>query len=184
MKLQIRNTPDRYGWVARVLHWTTVALVMTLFIDISGLDVPPKNANRDAVVAFHVSLGIVVLFLMAIRAGWRLANPNPVRGYALSRTHRFAAITLHRTLYAVVVSLCLSGIIGVTSGGEPLVAFRMMLLQSGSGADPQWQAVALDLHNRLWALLLGLIAVHVVAAIINQVHAGDRSGPRDTTIST
>lgn len=176
--LPFRNSAYRFGWVARVLHWTTVALVATVFIDISGLDVPPKLARRDAVVAFHVSLGLVVFIIMLSRLGWRLANPNPVRSWNLSPGHRLVALTVHRTLYGVLISLCLCGIAAVVTGGAALEIFGLRLIEPGGPMAATSNAVVLDLHDRLSVVLLIMIAVHATMAIVNQVFAGDEPPTR------
>ena len=168
-----RNSVHRFGWIARVLHWATVALVGIVFIDISGLDVPPKLAQRDAVVAFHVSLGLVVLLIMLCRLGWRLSNPNPVRSWNLSPGHRFLAITVHRLMYVVLISLCLCGIVGVVTGGAALEIFGLNLVTPETAMHATSNAVALDLHDRLATLLLVMIAVHATVAVVNQVFAGN-----------
>lgn len=174
MNSSFRNTAHRYGWVARILHWSTVALVAAIFIDISGLDVPPKNLHRDAIVAFHVTLGLAVLVLMLVRLWWRLTNPNPVLSYALSARHRLVAMTIHRTMYVIVIVLCVSGIAGVVTRGDPLLFFGLTVIGPGTTLP----AAGLQLHDRLSTLLLIFVAVHASAAVVNQVFAGDQSGAR------
>jgi cytochrome b561 len=168
-----RNSVRRFGWIARALHWTTVALVAIVFIDISGLDAPPKVSQRDAVVAFHVSLGLVVFVIMLGRLGWRMTNPNPVRSWNLSPGHRLLAITVHRLMYVVVIGLCLCGIAGVLTGGAALEVFGLSLVEPGVAVHATANAVALDLHDRLSILLLAMIAVHATTAIVNLVFAGN-----------
>lgn len=167
------NSVRRFGWIARIAHWTTVALIAMMFIDISGLDVPPKLAEREAVVAFHVSLGIVVLLLMLGRLGWRVANPNPVRGWNLSPGQQLFAISVHRLMYVVVISLCLCGIVGVIADGTPLGFFGVSLGAPTISPRAATRALALDVHARLSILLLVMIAVHATTAVVNQVFAGD-----------
>lgn len=148
--MQLRNTAHRYGWVSRVLHWTTVVIVLVLYVDIMGLDVPPKLAMRDAVVDRHALLGTVVLVLMCVRFLWRQCNPNPVHGYALPAWNRRLALAVHRSLYALVIGLC----------GLALIAHY--------GADTAFSATALDVHDALAGLLLAVVAGHAVAGVYNQ----------------
>ena len=63
--IQLRNSTRRYGAVARLLHWSSVALMLALYIGISGLDVPPKLAVRETVVASHATIGLVLLVVIA-----------------------------------------------------------------------------------------------------------------------
>ncbi len=173
MPVLLRNSVHRFGWIARIAHWTTVALVVIVFIDISGLDVPPKLARREAVVAFHVSLGAVVLLLMLGRLGWRLSNPNPVRAWNLSPGHRTFAISVHRLMYVVVIGLCLCGIAAVIADSAPLEVFGLRLASPAMAAHATSHALALDVHARLATVLLIMIAAHATTAVVNQVFAGD-----------
>lgn len=150
-----RNTATRYGWVARTLHWTSVALVATLFIDITGLDVPPKSLNREAVVDFHVAVGLVLMAVMLARLAWRLTNPNPLDSYGLSPRHRTFAVSVHRTVYVVVLGLCGLGIAGMPIAG-------------GTLAPPAVAGAALAVHARLADLLLVLLTVHVLGVLVDQ----------------
>ncbi|MEX2480105.1 MAG: cytochrome b/b6 domain-containing protein [Gammaproteobacteria bacterium] len=148
--MQFRNTAHRYGWVSRVLHWTTVVIVLVLYVDIMGLDVPPKLAMRDAVVDRHALLGTIVLVLMCTRFLWRQCNPNPVHGYALPAWNRRLAMAVHRSLYALVIALCVLGLIAHYGTGVAL------------------SATALDVHDTLAGLLLAVVAGHAVAGVYNQ----------------
>ena len=151
--MRLRNSNSSYGVVARVLHWSSVALVLFLLLDVSGLDVPPKLAERALYVERHVVLGSMLLVLMALCFGWRLGNPNPVLAYVISATRRRVVLAVHRTLYGLVFALCLSGLFAwFTDAGGVTNA-------------------ALLLHLALWPWLLALVVVHAGAGVLNQVFA-------------
>lgn len=160
--MQFRNTVHSYGWVSRVLHWSSVVLVLVIYVDISGLDVPPKLALRDAVVERHVLLGSVLLGLMCVRLIWRQFNPNPVHAYAFPVAHRRLAIAVHRGLYAFVIGLCAIGLLAHQT------------------TDPALTLTARDLHDTLAVLLLAFAALHAVAGVYNQA-LGVVAPPHDDT---
>lgn len=148
--MQFRNTTRAYGWISRALHWMSVLLVMVILLDISGLDVPPKLAVRDSVVARHAVLGQMLLALMLLRLAWRLVNPNPVAAYALPAWHRALATWGHRALYVLVIGLCVSGLVAQERAATAL------------GATTR------GLHDALVLPLLCLVAAHALKAIYNQ----------------
>jgi cytochrome b561 len=158
--MQLRNTTHSYGWISRVLHWSSVVLVLVIFVDISGLDVPPKLAMRDAVVDRHVILGSALLCLMCVRLIWRQFNPNPVHAYAFSIGHRRLAIAAHRGLYVLVLGLCALGLLAHLA------------------TDAAVAMTARDLHDTLAVLLLVFAAGHAVAGVYNQA-LGVVMPPRD-----
>lgn len=143
-----KNSTTRYGLVARTLHWTSVALLVFLFIDISGIDAAPKLASRADYVERHLVVGTLLLAVMLLRLWWRLRNPNPVFAYEIGATHRRLALTVHRTLYVFVI------VLGVTGLGAWFVR----------GAE-----LSLLVHARLAPLLLALVVVHACAGVLNQV---------------
>jgi len=159
--MQLRNTARSYGWVSRLMHWTSVLLVLVILLDISGLDVPPKLALRDLVVARHVLLGQLLFGLMIARLLWRQVNPNPVAAYALPAWHRALATWGHRALYAMVLTLCVSGLL------------------ARHGGDAAMRDGARVLHDGLVLPLLWLVAAHALAAIYNQA-LGTMSAPLDS----
>ena len=169
--LRLSNTKTHYGLVARIGHWSSVALVAALFILISGLDVPPKVHDREAVVALHMSLGVLLFILMLSRLAWRLANPNPLLGYPLASWHRMAALTIHRCLYVVVLTLCGCGLLLVFADGLPLAVFGLELFGAGAPAETSLVVSAHAAHLALGDTLLLLVLIHATAAIVNQVFA-------------
>ena len=158
--MQLRNTAHGYGWASRVLHWSSVLLVLVIYVDISGLDVPPKLAMRGTVVDRHVILGSVLLCLMCVRLIWRRFNPNPVHAYAFSVGHRRLAIAAHRGLYTLVIGLCALGLLAYLT------------------TDAAVAMTARDLHDTLAVLLLAFAALHAVAGVYNQA-LGVVTPPRD-----
>ncbi len=175
----LRNSPHAYGLVARVLHWSSVALVATLYIGISGLDVPPKNAERALHVAFHASVGTGLLALMLARLAWRLTNPNPAAAYPLSRWHRTAVLTAHRSLYVLVFAACALGLLAHLAGGAAVMLPGGLALAGAAPPDPALARLAIALHDGATRALLLLVALHASAAVVNLILAG--SAPQDGT---
>ena len=167
--MPLRNSSHAYGVIARVLHWSSVALVLALYIGISGVDLPPKNLARDAVIGFHAALGLVLLGVMLVRLAWRAVNPNPVCSFALTRRHRRVVFAVHRTLYALVLSLCALGLAALGSGQVRLELFDLGAVTMTLPSAPGWCEVARALHDGGARVLLVLILVHATTAVVNQI---------------
>ena len=144
--IQWRNSESGFGWVGRILHWTGVALVIAIYVGISGLDVPPKVYERDVVIATHNILGWSLLGLILVRLTWRLRSANPVLGWRLSKGHERLVVTVHRALYVIVIATCVSGWLAT-------------------------EQTAVSLHDRLAMGLLLLLAAHATLALINMLVA-------------
>ncbi len=64
----------QYGATAKVLHWVIVGLLVVQF-PIGWLmpDIHRGMEPGDA-MTLHISIGIVILLLIALRLGWRLTH--------------------------------------------------------------------------------------------------------------
>ncbi|MEM7540821.1 MAG: cytochrome b/b6 domain-containing protein [Pseudomonadota bacterium] len=156
--MALLNSTTRYGWPAWVMHWTSVVVIALLYIGISGIDRPPKSALRLEILSTHTSLGILMLGLMLARLVWRVTNANPVKAYSLRPLHKLVAISVHRCLYVLVITMALTGVLG-------------HLELPGFSLETTARRSLLALHAAITGPLLLLATVHIIAAVINLVVA-------------
>ena len=78
------NAAHRYDRVSMLIHWTTAALLIFMLVFGEEL-METGEAGEEAGEALggtfgpslHVSIGVLILALTALRAVWRLAHPPP-----------------------------------------------------------------------------------------------------------
>jgi cytochrome b561 len=174
--LALRNTQTHYGVIARVLHWTTVALVflaIMMAVQSSALEVGPKKL---AALTKHAVLGLAILSIMLVRLYWRTVNVNPIDSYTLPRPYKILAMSLHRGIYCLILALALTGILHVVFLGNSLpVAGRLGL---GSFASENAPVAELwhDIHVQFTYVLYAVIGLHVLGAIVHGIF-GVRDDP-------
>lgn len=107
--MQLKNTPERYGAIAKGLHWLVALLVLVLlplgFIMVS-LELSPFKL---ALYFWHKSFGTLVLVLAALRLAWRLYNRRPAEIASHRLWERRLAGSVHVLLYAGLILMPLSG---------------------------------------------------------------------------
>ena len=87
--MSMKNTADRYGHIAQLLHWVVVALIITQFVLASMVeDLPRLSAERLETTALHKSVGLTVLLLAAVRLVWRALSPPPLLPSTMKRWER------------------------------------------------------------------------------------------------
>jgi cytochrome b561 len=166
MKTASRHHPSRYHWALVTLHWLLALLIVAaLAVGFLGL-AAMSNAQpaKIAVLRWHMAGGMLILALMIIRLVVRLATAKP------APAHRVAAV-VHWGFYLLVVLMVGTGFATGLAAGLPEIVF------AGSGAPlpesfagyPTFQA-----HFWLATLLLGLIVLHVGAALHHQLIQRDR----------
>ncbi|HJP34544.1 MAG TPA: cytochrome b/b6 domain-containing protein [Gammaproteobacteria bacterium] len=167
--MQPRNTAYEYGYVSRLLHWATVALVVALFVNVSGIDDLAEGAEKTATLKIHASTGLVLLALMTARLAWRLTSTNPVESYRIAAWQRWLAYSVHRSFYTLLIAQCLAGMLAVAADGSPLPMYDLGQFRLPLGAHPQTHEAALAAHDALSTLLLLLVCIHLVAALSHQI---------------
>jgi cytochrome b561 len=163
--------PGRYSRVAIWLHWTIAALMLALFA--SGPLMQALVADRSTLVlggiayALHKSLGLTVLALSLVRLGWRLAHPPPPLPAAMPRWQALAARATHAAFYVVMIGSPLAGW-ALVSWSEVQVAtewFGLFAVPHLPPAPRLAGEAAAGLHAALGWLGIGLLALHVTAAL-------------------
>jgi cytochrome b561 len=164
---------ERYTRTAIALHWLIAALVLVEFAHGWWMQEIPKQPPGLRADAFnlHKSAGLVVLALMLIRLGWRIAHRPPALPPML-KWQAFLAKANHVLLYTMVIAMPLSGYLGSVFSGYPIKWFGVTLPAWG-WADPtikDWMSVV---HlTTSWILLVSL-CLHITGTIKHTL-AGDR----------
>lgn len=169
--------PERWHAAVVALHWITVAGVVVLVATGWNLRGPMiAAAARAPTLQLHASVGAAVLALTIVRLAVRLLVASPA-AHAGGRLRRVAATAVQAVLYAVLVGLVVTGI--VAAAPRPFMPgvqlFGVWPLPRLSGVPPEVLRGVVRIHAVLAWTLLGLAGVHVLAAIVATLVAGDRT---------
>jgi cytochrome b561 len=80
--MQIRNTRNGYGAVARALHWSMAALMIGLIGLGLYMTAQPDGDPKWGLYDLHKSLGVLVFGLLLLRVFWR--RSSAFGGYHIS----------------------------------------------------------------------------------------------------
>lgn len=162
-----RNTAERYGWVAILLHWLMAALIagqFTLGMVMTRTESPRLAFER---IQLHKSIGLSLLALAVLRILWRLAN-RPPRLTGLSPVESVAARSVHALLYTALFLLPFTGwaLVSASVLEVPTMPFNLFVvphlpLEVSEASEDFWAA----LHRWIGWATVGLVALHVLAAL-------------------
>ncbi|WP_162250339.1 cytochrome b/b6 domain-containing protein [Pseudoxanthomonas sp. Root630] len=159
----------RYPWTIRVLHWL-LALLLAVQV-VLGLVAEYGAAQLSAMVLpLHFQLGMVILVLTALRLCLRLVLPMPAADPAEPPGLRLARSAAHGLLYLLVLALPVSGhVIWVWMGADRTLfgALKVPALFVPP-EDETGRAVAWYVHVYGAWILLGLVGLHILAAVLRQ----------------
>jgi cytochrome b561 len=163
----------KYTRVAMFLHWTTAALVVTLFVIGWTMVDLPKGPERGATFALHKSIGLTVFLLTAWRWCWRLLYPAPAFPASLAPWQATLARTVHALFYILLVAQPLTGYLSSSFSGYDTAFFGVPLPSWGHHNAPLNEFFT-ELHVLCSIALLATIALHVVGALSHVLKPGDR----------
>lgn len=157
--------PDlvRYNGVARALHW--VIALMIMFNLASGIG---GEAIEDIwnPIPIHKATGILILLLSLARIGWRLTWTMPEWPTTMSSAQRLIAKLTHLGFYALMLLVPLTGWIMSSAGKWPITMYglfdwpKLPVIKDSPLAEAAHEG-----HEVLGFLLLGLVVLHVAAAL-------------------
>lgn len=168
----------RYTGVAMVLHWALAGLILLQI----GLGwwmnewVPDHSSAQDAIEGVHISVGLTVLILVAVRIGWRLTHRPPPLPTGVAGWERALAGTGHVLFYLLMLALPLTGWAMVSMhAGAPISFWGLSwprlpgMAQLGAPNPRPLRGLLQLVHTNLliWVVLANL-ALHVAGALKHQ----------------
>lgn len=169
----LRNTERSWGAPARWLHWLTAVLI-AVQIALGVMAVSWRlSPTKLELFVWHKSLGLVVLLLVLVRLGVRVAGPTPRLPADTPRWERLAAHASHFLLYALMLALPLSGWVINSAANVPLRVFGLFPLPHITAPDEALADAAAQVHVGLVTALALLIVTHAAAALRH--HYGKRN---------
>ena len=187
--MSIKNTADNYGSIAKWLHWITAVLFLGSYCAVYYRHwfTEDKTPENWTALQLHLSIGITIAVVVALRIIWRSMNrlPDPEPG---SRLAHLAAHTGHYALYVIMVLMVVTGYTGTGVDTEYFFLFDIpkfeatpvytVLVAEGLGIDFETFEKPVDFIHKdilgawvVWLLILG----HVAAALYHHFARKDRT---------
>lgn len=176
--MRVRNAADRYGAIAKALHWSIALLFLGSYASVYFRQwfTEPKTEPNLAALHLHLSFGITIGVLVLLRVLYRLwdVQPHPLPAPAWQQA---AARTVHALLYAAMIVMPITGYLGTGVATEFFGLFVIpkfqdtwlfaTLVQGWLGLSFQEFEKPIDVIHKTagaWVVWV-LIAVHVAGAL-------------------
>lgn len=168
--MPLQNTTSSYGSVAKAFHWVMAALIILNLIvglKMAGLPVGP---DKFKLYGWHKSFGALVLILVSLRLAWRLANVTPLLPGTIRPFEQTLARLGHFALYALMFAMPLSGWAMSSAAGLPVSFFGLFILPDLVEPNQALKATLMELHELMGFALIGMILLHVLAALLHHFY--------------
>ena len=157
----------RYDRFMQFVHWTTFLLLTATFATAWLIRYADTREQVNGLVQLHRSLGLTTLCVTACRLMWRFVARIPPLPQDLARLQRLAARTNGYALYALLLLQPSLGFLHSNAAGKPVVVYFLGTIPPLLAPDRDLARLLFMAHGFVAQLLLGLIALHVAAALFH-----------------
>ncbi|WP_417595991.1 cytochrome b [Parasphingorhabdus sp.] len=155
----------RYGRLSIAMHWLMLLLIVAVYACIELREFYPKGSDiREGFKAWHFTLGLTVLGMVAFRIVIRIAQATPPITPEPSTWQRLLARIVHITLYLFMICMPIAGWLILSASGKPIPFFGFglpSLIEENKDLAGQIK----DLHETVGSFGYYLIGLHALAAL-------------------
>lgn len=168
--MPLLNTSQRYGAIAKTLHWVMALGLWGMFAFGKYLDGLRVSLDNLHLFGWHKSFGMVLLVLVAFRVVVRLWSPAPSLITQNTRHGQIVAAHLvHFGLYATMLTTPLFGWIASSAAGFEMEFFGLFPIPFITAPSPATEDLFFRLHEISAHVMIGLSIVHLAAAVYRHI---------------
>jgi cytochrome b561 len=166
--------PQGYTPTAKSLHWLVVALLIVQFAVAWTMPHIGRDTRPDTLINLHFSIGVLIVVLAVIRLGWKLTHQEPPPLAGIPPWQVASARVVHWLLYVLLFAVPILGWLNASWRGFPVAMFGLELPKLIATRADGWRWTG-DVHVLLANYgILGLVGLHVAAALYHRVVRNDR----------
>ena len=163
--MEHQSTGARYGGVAQSLHWLMALMLIGSFsLGLYMADLP-VSPLRLRLFSYHKWIGVLAFLVVVLRLAWRWTHTPPALPPSMPQWEKRAAQISHRLLYVFLFAAPLTGWLMSSAKGFQTVLFGVLPIPDLLHKNPPLGEALTVVHVGLVYMLLGVIAVHVLAAL-------------------
>jgi len=160
-------SPDTYDRLSISLHWITAILVVVLYLLAEAWEFLEKGTPpRHALQALHVSLGLVLTVVIAVRIPWRVLVGRRLP-QATPGLLGYAATAVHYLLYLLLIVQIVLGFVFRWAQDEALSFFGLFTIPSPFVFSTEQRHNFGELHETIGTLIIVIAAGHMAAALFH-----------------
>jgi len=165
-----RNSPTQWGDVQKWLHWIIAALILggaalAIFLVNQEEGVKENQLRYIQYIKVHKSIGILAAMLIVARIAWVVHQPRPGYPDSMADWQKLASKLTVWGLYALMILVPLSGHLSSSSFGARTTLFELFVVPNIWPKDSEAIKIFHPIHKYGSFALLGLVALHIGAAL-------------------
>ena len=160
----MRNTNEKYGKVAIILHWLMALMVIALvFIGFNLDDI--EKPLKFTIIGLHKATGTLVLILALFRWYWMISNESPAPVESMSKAEIGISHATKWILMLALIGMPLSGIIMSMFAGHSIDIYGLFEISPMLEKNIDTAKAFGSLHELGGYAISIVIALHILAAL-------------------
>jgi cytochrome b561 len=154
-----------YDTTTIVLHWLTALLVAVQWLGAQTIDWFPSGAARVDARSVHITLGVSLAVVLAIRFAWRLTGAlrlPPADTGAL----QVLAKAVHFALYGLLVAMVIVGVALAWTRGDSL--FNLVRIPAFDPGNKLLAEQVGEVHAAIGWFIVAVAGAHAAAALFHR----------------
>ena len=167
--------PTRYSAAQKWLHWLIAAIILSTVPVGLTMTQLGEGELTNRLYELHKSLGLVILALALVRIAVRLRRGAPPLEPGLPAWQQRAAHASHYALYVLIVGTPIVGWAATSACCPPVKLFWTVPVTLPMPRSDALATAIFWIHYGLAFTLIGIVAVHVGAALQHHFIRRDRT---------
>jgi cytochrome b561 len=163
--MEIKNTENRYGVMAILLHWGMAMLVIGMLALGLYMTNLPLGLKKIKLIGWHKEFGILILMLVCFRFGWRVSGIVPRLPSEIPQWQKIAARLSHFALYFFMFAMPLTGWMMSSAANFSVSFFGWFTLPQVISPNPDLKTLLGEIHKWFAYGLIATICIHIGAAL-------------------
>jgi len=161
-----------FSWSYKLLHWLMAVLICLMFFALQGFSPDMNDAERTMMLVGHSSIGTIISILLLVRISKRFLFKHQMPERKSPKLQAFASKMTHYALYLLMFLVPLTGYMTANFHQLPVQLFGSLSLNGQANTDA-FSSLRL-IHATGVRLLIGLVVLHVAAALIHKFILKDK----------
>jgi cytochrome b561 len=168
-----KNTLQTFGVVAKAFHWVMAVLIICLLAIGLTMANMENSPDRFKLIGWHKEFGIVALFLVCLRLGWKALNVSPMLPDTIGKIAKLGAHLSHTAVYILMFAMPITGWLMSSAAGLPISMFGLFAMPDLIEPDREFGRYMRELHGIFAWTLIGFITLHILAALLHHFYFHD-----------
>jgi len=157
-----------YTGTAKLFHWTVAVLLIAQYAVAWTMPEIHRGTVPETLINLHLSLGVLILLIMALRLIWRLTHPAPPPPTGLPAWQLLSSRVTHGALYLLLFMAPVLGWMNASARGWQVTLFGLFHLPALVAEASPLGRTAGDVHVWTTWAILAVAGLHVLGALYHR----------------